>query len=47
MQIQLKEVYYLMKKILFFAINNKISLDEIFLLNNNQTVTEIKKKKYN
>ncbi len=30
------------EKILFFAINNKISLDEIFLLNNNQTVTEIK-----
>lgn len=30
------------EKILFFAINNKISLDEIFLLNNNQTVTEVK-----
>lgn len=30
------------EKILFFAINNKISLDEIFLLNNNKTATEIK-----
>ena len=30
------------EKILFFAINNKISLDEIFLLNDNETVTEIK-----
>lgn len=30
------------EKILFFAINNKISLDEIFLLNNNETATEIK-----
>ena len=30
------------EKILFFAINNKISLDEIFLLNDNETVTEVK-----